>query len=152
MVALAAVRRRSPWVIAGVVIVVLVVLFGLRSCSGKVIDAGGVKVMVAGYQSGGSDALGGGTLEVVGDCLGADGDVYVFPQGTKVVDEDPLTVDIPDVGEVSLGEEFDVGGGWEVEHSFGRCRAGVHRHRWRDRPRRMREARHLPLRSSVTST
>ena len=73
--------------------------------------------MVAGYQSGGSDALGGGTLEVVGDCLGADGDVYVFPQGTKVVDEDPLTVDIPDVGEVSLGEEFDVGGGWEVEHS-----------------------------------
>lgn len=117
MVALAAVRRRSPWVIAGVVVVALVVLFGLRSCSGKVIDAGGVKVLVAGYQSGGSDALGGGTLEVVGDCLGAGGDVYVFPQGTKVVDEDPLTVDIPGFGEVSLGEEFDVGGGWEVEHS-----------------------------------
>jgi hypothetical protein len=117
MLASAALRRRSPWVIGGVVVLALVVLLGVRSCSGKVIDAGGVKVLAAGYQSGGSDALGGGTLEVVGDCLGADGDVYVFPKGTEVVDEEPLTLDIPGFGEVSLGEEFDVGGGWAVEHS-----------------------------------
>ncbi len=113
----AALRRRAPWVITGVAVVALVVLFGVRSCSARIIDAGGVQVLVAGYQSGGSDAAGGGTLEVVGDCLGARGDVYVFPQGTEVVDEDPLTIDIPGFGEVSLGEEFEVGGGWEVEHS-----------------------------------
>jgi hypothetical protein len=118
MVDLAALRRRTPWVVLGVVVVtIVVVLFGVRSCSGKVVEAGGTKVLVAGYQSGGSDALGGGSLEVVGGCLGADGDVYVFPHGTEVVDEDPLTIDIPGAGEVSLGEDFDVGGGWEVEHS-----------------------------------
>lgn len=113
----AALRRWSPWVIVGVAVLVLGVLFGVRGCSGKVIDAGGVTVLIAGYPSHGSDALGGGTLEVVGGCLGADGDVYVFPQGTDVVDEEPLTLDIPGSGEVSLGEEFDVGGGWAVEHS-----------------------------------
>jgi hypothetical protein len=105
-------------VIGGVLLISLVVVFGLRGCSGKVIDAGGgVKVLVAGDRSDGMDALGGGTLAVVGGCLGADGDVYVFPQGTEVVDEEPLTVEIPGVGEVSLGEEFVVGGGYAVEHS-----------------------------------
>jgi hypothetical protein len=124
MVELAALRRRSPWVIGVIVVVGLVVLFGIRSCSGRVIEAGGVIVLVAGYQNGGSDALGGGTLEVVGECLGADGGVYVFPRGTEVVDEDPLTIDIPGFGEVSLGEDFEVGGGWEIEHSSDDVKPG----------------------------
>lgn len=124
MFALASLRRTSPWLIAGAIAVALVVVFGVRGCSGKVIDADGVKVLTAGYQSGGSDALGGGTLEVVGDCLGAHGDVYVFPQGTEVIDEEPLTIDIPGVGEVSLGEEFDVGGGWAIEHSSDEVEPG----------------------------
>lgn len=81
-------------------------------------------MLVAGYQSGGSDAIGGGTLEVVGGCLGADGDVYVFPQGTELVDEEPLTIDIPGVGEVSLGESFDVGGGFAVEHGSDDVESG----------------------------
>lgn len=115
MPALATLRRRSPWVIGAAVVVALVVLFAVRGCSGKVVDAGGVKVLVAGHQSGGMDALGGGRLAVVGDCLGARGDVYVFPQGTEVTDEDPLTIDIPGVGEVALGEEFNIAGGWVVE-------------------------------------
>lgn len=117
MVALAALRHRSLWVVAGVVVVALVVLLAVRGSSGEVVEAGGAKVLIAGSQSGGSDALGGGTLEVVGGCLGADGSVYVFPEGTEVVDEGPLTIDIPGAGEVSLGEDFEVGGGWEVEHS-----------------------------------
>jgi hypothetical protein len=120
----AAFRRRSPWVIGGVLVLALVVLFGMRGCSGTVIDAGGIKVLVAGYQSGGSDALGGGSLDVVGGCLGADGDVYVFPQGTEVVAEKPLTIDIPGVGEVSLGEEFGVGGGYAFEHSSDHVEPG----------------------------
>lgn len=124
MAAFAALRRRSPWLIGGVVLVALVVLFGVRSCQGTVTEVDGVQVLVAGRQNSGMDALGGGTLEVVGDCLGASGEVYVFPDGTDVVDEDPLTIDIPGVGEVALGEEFEIGGGWVLEHSDDRSPSG----------------------------
>lgn len=65
------------------------------------------------------DALGGGRLEVVGGCLGAGGSVIVWPHGTKVVNEDPLTIGIPDNGTFTLGEEVRVGGGYVLEHSPG---------------------------------
>lgn len=63
------------------------------------------------------DALGGGTLEVVGGCLGADGNVIVWPHGTEVVDENPLTIRIPGVGRFALGDEVRVAGGFVLEHS-----------------------------------
>jgi hypothetical protein len=110
--------------IGATVLIASAVLFGMRSCQGEVTDVGGVKVLVAGHQGSGMDALGGGTLEVVDGCLGASGDVYVFPQGTDVVDEDPLTVDIPGVGEVALGEELVIGGGWVLEHPSDQVPSG----------------------------
>lgn len=63
------------------------------------------------------DALGGGHLEVVGGCLGADGIVIVWPHGTKVLDDDPLTIEVPDNGTFSLGDVVRLGGGMVVEHS-----------------------------------
>ena len=63
------------------------------------------------------DALGGGKLEVVGGCLGADGNVIVWPHGTEVVEENPLTIRIPDNGEFALGDKVQVGGGFVREHS-----------------------------------
>lgn len=92
-------------------------LFLLAGCGGEVMTASGTTVLVGAPSRSGMDALGGGTLEVVGGCLGASGYVIVWPHGTDVVDEDPLTVDVPGVGRVALGEEFQVGGGFVLEHS-----------------------------------
>ena len=92
-------------------------LFVLAGCGGEVVSAAGTTVLVGERSTSGMDALGGGTLEVVGGCLGADGYVIVWPYGTAVVDEDPLTVDVPDLGRVVIGEEFRVGGGFVLDHS-----------------------------------
>ena len=97
----------------------LLICSGLAGCAGKVIVAGDVSVLVSERPSGGMDALGSGRLEVVGGCLGADGWVVVWPYGTKVVDEDPLTIEIPDTGTFSLGDQVQVGGGFVLEHTPG---------------------------------
>ena len=75
-----------------------VLVLPLSGCGGQVISAGDVTVLVSERGSGGMDALGGGVLEVVGGCLGASGSVIVWPHGTDVVQDDPLTIDIPDYG------------------------------------------------------
>jgi hypothetical protein len=74
-------------------------------------------VLVSGRPKAGMDALGGGRLEVVGGCLGASGSVIVWPQGTEVIDEDPLQIDVPDYGTFNVGDEVRVGGGYLLEHS-----------------------------------
>jgi hypothetical protein len=63
------------------------------------------------------DALGGGRLEVVGGCLGANDYVIVWPHGTEVVEENPLTIRIPDNGDFALGDKVEVAGGFVLEHS-----------------------------------
>lgn len=120
--------RPTPMKPERLVATVAGVLF-LVSCGGEVLTASGTTVLVGAPSRSGMDALGGGTLEVVGGCLGASGYVIVWPHGTDVVDEDPLTVDVPNVGRVALGEEFQVGGGFVLEHpsttrSPGSYRAG----------------------------
>jgi hypothetical protein len=89
----------------------------LSACGGQVISAGDVMVLVSGRPKAGMDALGGGRLEVVGGCLGASGSVIVWPQGTEVIDEDPLQIDVPDYGTFNVGDEVRVGGGYLLEHS-----------------------------------
>lgn len=84
---------------------------------GEVVEAAGVSVLVSESSDGGMDALGGGRLEEVGGCLGASGTVIVWPHGTDVVEEDPLTIDIPDYGTFALGDEVQVAGGYVLEHS-----------------------------------
>jgi len=107
---------------------VLPIAFGglvpLSACGGQVISAGDVTVLVSERAEAGMDALGGGTLEVVGGCLGASGSVIVWPHGTEVVQDDPLTIDIPDYGTVALGDEVQVGGGYVLEHSSDQVEPG----------------------------
>jgi hypothetical protein len=66
------------------------------------------------------NALGGGRIEVVGGCLGADEGVIVWPHGTRFVGDDPLTIEVPGRGRFALGDRISLGGGWIVEHSGGR--------------------------------
>ena len=63
------------------------------------------------------DALGGGQLEVVGGCLGANGVVVVWPHGTEVLDEDPLRIEVPRYGTFGLGDHVQLSGGYVLEHS-----------------------------------
>lgn len=98
----------------------------LAACGGSVTDGpsvgerlivGEVTVLVSEPPSAGMDALGGGTVEVVGDCLGADGTVMIWPHGTEVVQESPLMIEIPEVGTVGLGDVVELGGGMIYEPS-----------------------------------
>jgi hypothetical protein len=43
--------------------------------------------------------------------------VIVWPHGTEVVEDERLTVDIPNYGKFALGEDVRVGGGFVLEHS-----------------------------------
>lgn len=88
----------------------------VSACGGHVVSAGGVAVLVSEPSGAGMEALGGGRLEVVGGCLGAGGSVIVWPPGTEVVEDDPLTIDIPDYGTFALGDEVQVAGGFVLEH------------------------------------
>lgn len=96
----------------------------LSACGGQIISAGGVSVLVSERTGAGMDALGGGRLEAVGGCLGASGSVIVWPHGTKVIADEPLTIEIPDYGTFTLGDEVQVGGGYVLEHSSDEVGAG----------------------------
>ena len=99
----------------------------LSACGGgEVISAGEVTVLVSERTGSGMDALGGGRLEVVGGCLGAGGYVFVWPHGTEVVDDEPLTIDVPGLGTFGLGDEVEVGGGFVLEHSSQDVEPGPH--------------------------
>ncbi|OMQ14576.1 hypothetical protein A7K94_0215660 [Modestobacter sp. VKM Ac-2676] len=87
--------------------------------TGRQATAGEVVVLVSAPQDAGMDALGGGTVEVVGNCLGADGTVVIWPHGTEVVTEDPLVVDVPEIGRVALGDVVELTGGFVFEPSSG---------------------------------
>ncbi|MCZ3390149.1 MAG: hypothetical protein LH645_13780 [Actinomycetia bacterium] len=89
----------------------------LSSCSGQTITVGDTAVLVSKRTGDGMDARGGGRVEVVGGCLGASGNVIVWPHGTRVTDESPLTISIPDYGTFALGDDVEVGGGFVLEHS-----------------------------------
>jgi len=96
----------------------------LGGCGGQVISAGDVTVLVSEFPSGGMDADGGGRLEVLGGCLGASGSVIVWPHGTRVVDDDTLTIEVPDNGTFGLGDEVQLGGGWVLERSSDNVEPG----------------------------
>ena len=91
---------------------------GLAACGGQgeVVQSGDVSVLVSERADGGMAAQGGGTLEVVGGCLGAGGSVIVWPHGTQVVQDQPLTIRIPGLGTYTLGDEVLVAGGYVLEH------------------------------------
>ena len=80
----------------------------------------------------GMDAVLGGSLEVLGGCLGVGGVVVVWPHGTDVVDEDPVTIEIPGMGRYTVGDQVEIGGGGGREDgraTSGRTRRGRRRQR-----------------------
>jgi hypothetical protein len=103
--------RRAAWSVVASVAVFL------AACGGGAMVAGDVTILVSERAEAGMDALGGGRIEVVGGCLGADGSVIVWPHGTDVIEEDPLRIEVPGYGTFGLGDQVQVAGGYVLEHS-----------------------------------
>jgi hypothetical protein len=88
---------------------------GLLGACGGAVQTPEATVLVSPPLTSGMDALGGGRLEVVDGCLGTDGVVVVWPPRTRVVREQPLTIEVPGAGVVALGEQVALGGGFVQE-------------------------------------
>ncbi|WP_224124042.1 hypothetical protein [Nocardioides mangrovi] len=90
-------------------------LLALSACGGgaEELKAGNVRILVSASSGdqGGADVGVGGTVQLVGDCLGIGNAVAFWPKGTKVVSEDPLTIDVPGEGEISVGDTVQGAGG-----------------------------------------
>ena len=110
----------------GLVGLTVLMVPGLSACGGQgeVVQSGDAFVLVSERTDGGMAAQGGGTLEVVGGCLGAGGSVIVWPHGTQVVQDQPLAIRIPGLGTYTLGDEVLVAGGYVLEHSSRNVEAG----------------------------
>lgn len=111
--------------LAGASVSTLVIAL-LAGCGGSVISVGDASVLVSERTGSGMDAAGGGRLEIVGGCLGASGSVIVWPHGTEVVDDEPLTVEIPGYGTFAVGDDVQVGGGYVLEHSSDTAVEGLY--------------------------
>ena len=87
------------------------VVGGCGDSRGEVVHAEGLAILVGENSGDAADALLSGTLADVSGCLGVDDTVVVWPHGTRVVQERPLTVAVPGLGRVGLGDEVKLGGG-----------------------------------------
>ena len=94
----------------------------LTGCGGaEVIHAGDATVLVSERTAGGMDARLEGRLHLFGGCLGIEGIddigpvVVVWPHDTEVEKDDPLALDIAEVGIVEMGDEVQVAGGFITE-------------------------------------
>lgn len=89
-----------------VVLVLSSMLFGCsRDEDLSVLKSGDVYVLVASKDAGKDSAGTGvsGRVSMVGDCLGIDGTTTLWPEGTRIVHDAPLTIDVPGVGELEVG-------------------------------------------------
>ena len=96
---------------SSVVAAMCLALGGCGSGRGEVVQAEGLAILVGEKSGDAADALLSGTLADVSGCLGVDDTVVVWPHGTKVVEEHPLTVAVPGLGRVGLGDQVKLGGG-----------------------------------------
>ena len=104
---MSAVRR------VGTVLLTVVAAVSLASCrdSANFLLADGTYVLLAQPGDSGDGAKIGGTVTVIGSCLGIDDAVAVWPSGTTVVGTEPLVIKVPDVGEISVGDLVEGAGG-----------------------------------------
>lgn len=94
----------------------------LSACGsdGDVLSADGTHVLVGPTTNSGDDAGISGTVTMDGDCLGiGNGQVIIWPGGTTIVSEDPITIKVPGLGEIGLGDKIDGGGGMTDEPPDG---------------------------------
>lgn len=75
-------------------------------------SGGGETVLLLKAGEGGRDAIVTGPLTLVGTCVGIGDHVALWPQGTKIVDEFPLVLSVPGLGEVRAGETLAGAGGY----------------------------------------
>jgi hypothetical protein len=101
----------------GVVLPAVVLTMSACSGEGTVVKSGKVSVLV-GAEGDGNNIAGigyGGTVTMVGTCVGINQATVIWPYGTEVVSEDPLVLDVPGLSEIGLGDEVS-GGADEYEN------------------------------------
>lgn len=88
-------------------------LSGCGGGDGGVLHSGGSLVLVDEDHSGDATVgVGyGGVVAMAGDCVGIDGATVVWPHGTTIVSGNPLTIKVPGLGRVTLGDQVSGGGG-----------------------------------------
>lgn len=89
------------------------------------VQAGGTTVLIGERAWAGDEANIAGDLTVVDGCLGLNDYVVVWPHGTDVVRDDPLTLDVPGRGEIGLGDEVALAGGFVHEPPYDGPRADL---------------------------
>lgn len=96
----------------------------LTSCSGQDEPADeavtltaedGTLVFVSAPGDDGMTALTEGPLQVENGCLGIADFAVIWPSGTSVSDQQPLTIDVPGIGATRLGDTIAIGGGFVYE-------------------------------------
>ncbi len=98
-------------------LLVPIALLALASCgdSAKVLSNGDARILVGSDDGNNMAGIGfGGRVSMVGGCLGLDDSVVIWPPGTRVVSGDPLTIDVPGLGSVAVGDSIG-GGGLDYE-------------------------------------
>lgn len=112
--------RRAAWAVLAMAAVVAVSVSGCSANdNGGVLGADGALVLVAPPADGGDDAQVSGVVRLIDGCLGIDDSVALWPSGTELVSEDPLTIDVPGTGEVQVGASVRGAGGYIEAGRYG---------------------------------
>lgn len=88
-------------------------IVALASCGAeaKILEGDGVQVLVGADDGSNMAGVGlGGTVSVVGDCLGMEERVVIWPPGTEIKQDAPLIIDVPGMGDVKVGDHIEGGG------------------------------------------
>lgn len=76
-------------------------------------------IVLVGAKGAGDDMAGTGfvgEVEMVGDCLGVSDTTVFWPHGTTVVDDEPLTIDVPGLGRIGVGDQVSGGADAYVDY------------------------------------
>lgn len=79
----------------------------------------GHSIVLVGAESDGDSMAGvgfAGNVGMVGDCLGINRATVIWPHGTKIASDDPLTVDVPGLRRKAVGDHVDGGGDPYVDY------------------------------------
>lgn len=102
-------------------VVISICLGALASGCGadaEILGRSGDLVLVGADSSGSMAGIGlGGTVTVVGECLGVDKRTVIWPKGTTLESTDPLTIRVPGHGLIKVGDQV-VGGAVDVSDTL----------------------------------